>query len=177
MNNVTRVLAAAALIVCGVSGCSKEQSVSPKMWSLEEGGGMMPRPRLPQFVPLSQCINDYDDFVTRFNGTTINIVAVILQDGTRIDVGGPITSMVYRAELSNESLSIFRSIFDVAHLVSGNIHHVWWNVWSRGCYLQRPDDPNYTNLLKGAEVITINSSFKWGIAPYQNMPISLLVIE
>ncbi len=177
MNSVVRVLAAAALIVYGISGCSKEQAASPKVWSLEDGGNVVPRPRLSQFVPLSECINDYDDFVTISNGNTIDIVAVILQNGTRIDVGGSILSMVFRVELSNQSLSLFRSIFDVTYLVNGDEHHVWWNVWSRGCYLQQPDDPFYTNLLKGAEVITINSSFKWGIAPYQNMPISLLVIE
>jgi hypothetical protein len=166
------------LVLSMLYSCSKENAVNPKVSGLEDGGAsLFPKPRLPRQVVLSQCVDDYAAFASLFSGTTLNIIAVVLENGTRIEVGGSIVSMVYHAQASNETLSLFRSIFDVTHLVGGVEHHVWWNVWSRGCYRQRPGDPFYTNLLRGSEVIEINSSFKWGIDPYKDVPIRYLVIE
>lgn len=167
------------LLSVAFSGCMKDNLVRPRASGLEAGGSVqLPKPRLP-FVPtlvMDQCMNSYDELVALLGGAEVNITLVILEDGTRISTGGNVLSMIYRVELSNQSFSLCRSIFDVTHSVGAEVQHIWWNVWTRGCHISQPGDPPYTNLQLNGETILVNTNFTWGLSPHVGKRISYLVV-
>jgi hypothetical protein len=192
MKKVCRSLFIFCLFVFVLGGCHKDNLFLP-----DEGLGAgivtpMARPIFPfppnpwwSKIPLfpleaSQCISSYDELVQVIGSDRLAAKAVILENDVRIDLGPELASMIYTAvPNASDHTSLFRSQFMIEWRRPGDLWQGdFTEVWSLGCVYTQNGVPPFTNLLKGGQVILINTCFIWSIdSPYRGLRVKYVVVD
>ena len=124
----------------------------------------------------SKCISSYAQLVSELNANPQNVTAVEFFDGTRIYTGNYILGMTYTAYDSSENYSLFRSRFDVTYNLYGYQQENSINCWSLGCTYATTGVAPFTNILKGNQVLLINTSFIWNLPDGSGKLIKYIII-
>ncbi len=140
------------------------------------------KPRLPVLpkpvLPMSICINSYDELIQLLGSNQVTAQSVILSTGDIMRPGINLKSITYEAVPQNQPNSLFGSRLIVDwRFPGGNWQLNISDVWSLGCVYQVAGEPPYTNLIKGGNIIQINTCFFWGTDSFTGERIEYVVID
>ncbi|MEO5889683.1 MAG: hypothetical protein ABIQ31_05485 [Ferruginibacter sp.] len=164
-----------------VSSCKKESLITEdnnntpsSLLRLKPRFPPLPRPVLP----MSICINSYDELIQLLGSSQVTAQSVILSTGVIMWPGIDLQSINYEAVPQNQPNSLFGSRLIVEwRFPGGNWQLNISDVWSLGCVYQAAGEPPYTNLIKGDNIIQINTCFFWGTDSFTGERIEYVVID
>ncbi len=168
-------------IVLLLSSCKKESLI------VEDNNNTLPsflrlKPRFPPLprpvLPMSICINSYDELIQLLGSSQVPAQSVILSTGVIMRPGIDLQSITYKAVPQNQPNSLFGSRLIVNwRFPIGNWQLNISDVWSLGCVYQVAGEPPYANLIKGGNIIQINTCFFWGTDSFTGERIEHEVID
>jgi hypothetical protein len=168
-------------IVLLLSSCKKESliteddnHVQSSLQRLKPRFPVLPRPVLP----MSICINSYDELIQLLGTNQVTAQSVILANGVTMQPGTDLQSITYEAEPQSQPNSLFGSRLIIEwRFPGGNWQLNISDVWSLGCVYQVSGEPPYTNLIKGGNIIQISTCFFWGTDSFTGERIEYVVID
>ncbi|NII26215.1 hypothetical protein HB364_14065 [Pseudoflavitalea sp. X16] len=174
-----KVLSLVLLPLYLLSSCAKQDMVSPIQPPYIEKpvpiAGPLPIPWRPR--PRVLCVESYSELVQYLGGASVNAKSVILENGTVIQVTGPIRSIIYSVSDQRDPNSLFRSQLSVTHTYYGTNQTHFTEAWSLGCTFQNVGNEPYTNIVKGSVLLKINTAFTWSVPPYNTQHLKVMLIE
>ncbi|MBN8877629.1 MAG: hypothetical protein J0I32_08805 [Sphingobacteriales bacterium] len=133
-------------------------------------------PGLYDLLP-NVCIRSYHDLIQAIGTASRSVSMIVLIDGTTIQLSRQIAMMRYTCVFQQESYSLFRSQLQVAFLQDGIQQAYFHDTWSLGCVYTDAAIPPFTNLIFNNQVVQINASITWGIAPHAGKLVKFIIIE
>lgn len=123
------------------------------------------------------CIQSYPELIQAIGTASHSVSMIVLVDGTIIRLSRQIIMMRYTCVFQPEDYSLFRSQLQVAFLQEG-IQQAYFNdSWSLGCVYMDAAIPPFTNLIFNDQVVQINASITWGIAPNIGKLVKYIIFE
>jgi len=168
-------------IVILVSGCKKESLITEDD-NRTQSSFLRLKPRFPPLprpaLPISICINSYNELIQLLGSIQVTAQSVILANGVIIRPGIDLQSITYEAAPQNQPNSLFGSRLTIEwRFPGGNWQLNLSDVWSLGCVYQVAGEPPYSNLIKGGNIIQINTCFFWGTDSFTGERIKYVVID